>query len=141
MTAALRPRILVLEDHWLVAMHTEVLLQELGCDVIGPFMTLEEAISAMLLETPDVGLLDVHLEEGTCFPLASIFEAQGIPFAFATGCTREMVPEQFQGQPHIDKPYTREALGAWLRSAGLLGQPSCLGADPTCDDAPKVQAR
>ena len=40
-------RILVVEDELLVAMMIEDMLQTLGCDVVGPAATLEDALAAV----------------------------------------------------------------------------------------------
>lgn len=129
-----KPRILVVEDHWLVAFHVEVLLEELGCEVIGPFSSLDDALLAAREDAPDAAFLDVFLDEQTCFPLAYVLEARGIPFAFATGCTAAMLPKHFREKPHIDKPYSRDALGECLHAFGLLGgKPGYRTATPRQD--------
>jgi CheY-like chemotaxis protein len=54
-------RVLIVEDEALVAMLLEGLLEEYGCDVVGPCSTLQSALDVVRTQTFDLAVLDVNL--------------------------------------------------------------------------------
>ncbi|MEM8570420.1 MAG: response regulator [Pseudomonadota bacterium] len=113
-----KPVILLAEDHWLISLHACVLFEELGCKIVGPATSLEQALAFARTEVFDAAILDVFLGDETCFPLADLLADSSIPFAFATGSTVEMLPETFQDRPYIEKPYTPESVRRVLTRIG-----------------------
>lgn len=98
-------RILVLEDEGLVAMHMEDLLCDLGCEVVGPLSTVDDAIATLGGEGVDAALLDVNLGDGTTsYAVATRLRQTGIPFAFVTGYGAKGLDEQFRTVPVLSKP-------------------------------------
>jgi two-component SAPR family response regulator len=53
-------RILVVEDEMLIAILIEVILQELGCHVVGPVSRLDAAMRLAHEEPLDAAILDVR---------------------------------------------------------------------------------
>lgn len=105
------PRILVVEDEFLVALDAEAMLAALGCEVIGPAATADQAIALLASEHADAALLDVNVGGKPVFPLAERLAAQGIPFAFATGYdAASVLPDEFADRPVLRKPYDEEHL-------------------------------
>jgi DNA-binding response OmpR family regulator len=78
-------RILVVEDELLVAMMIEDMLQTLGCDVVGPAATLEDALAAVEEQHFDAALLDANLRGQDSSPIAEALVERHIPFLLATG--------------------------------------------------------
>jgi CheY-like chemotaxis protein len=98
-------RILVVEDEYLIADDIRDLLTRDGAEVVGPVATADAA--AALVENGgriDAALLDVNLRGDTVFAFADILLTRNVPFAFATGYDREIIPERFEGAPRLEKP-------------------------------------
>ncbi|MDN2566857.1 response regulator [Aquibium sp. A9E412] len=111
-------RIFVVEDEALVAMNLEMMLEELGCAVVGPAMRFDAA-EAMLAEgvAVDAAVLDVNVGGRPVFPLAERLAAAGIPVVFATGYGREGLAEGWATRPVLQKPYLAADLARALRRA------------------------
>jgi two-component system, response regulator PdtaR len=56
-----RPRVLVVEDDYFVAIEIETTLMDIGCEVIGIAATGEEAIELAERDRPELVLMDVRL--------------------------------------------------------------------------------
>jgi PAS domain S-box-containing protein len=80
-------RVLLVEDELLVAMEMEEALRDLGCEVLGPAATVEEALRLALAEAGriDAAVLDVNLAGRPSFPVADLLAGRGVPVVFATG--------------------------------------------------------
>lgn len=80
-------RILVAEDEPLVALELEATLRGLGCEVLGPAATLEEALRLATApsERIDAAVLDINLAGRASFPAADALAKRGVPIVFATG--------------------------------------------------------
>ncbi len=57
-----RPRILVVEDEFLIAMELDMTLRSAGYQVLGPVTTVTAALELLRAERPDAAVLDVDLE-------------------------------------------------------------------------------
>ena len=64
-------------------------------------LVAEHGINAALLDI-DLGL------EGLCFRLATMLQAQRIPFAFLTGYSSLLTPIELRNSPRIEKPFSHE---------------------------------
>ena len=125
-------RILVVEDDMLIALVIEQTLQDLGCVVIGPVGKLDAAMRIADNEALDAAILDVNIRGGHVFPVADRLCARGIPFALASGYGDWALPEAFQNQPRLTKPFTDKDLEAQVRllcsGAGAAGRAGALPA-------------
>ena len=119
MTEALNGRrVLVVEDESLVAMLLETILEDLGCQVVGPASTVEEAVELIEGEAGlDAALLDVNVGGRPVFPAAEALADKGVPFLFASGYGAAGLPDQWAGRPTIQKPFTEGAIGEALVAA------------------------
>jgi len=117
-------RVLVVEDEFLVAALLEDTLRGLGCDVVGPAQTVEEALALIGAEPIDVAVLDVNIGGEKVFPVADALAAQKTPFIFATAYGAAGVAERHDKRAVLDKPYHERALEHALRGALLGGQRS-----------------
>jgi CheY-like chemotaxis protein len=124
-------RVFLVEDESLVAMLVEDMLADLGCTVAAYAGSVPEALEEARSGGFDVALLDVSLDGKTVFPVAEALSAQGIPFAFASGYGRAVLPEAFRSSPVASKPFQIEELSAALTAAllGSKGGPSTLSAE------------
>jgi DNA-binding response OmpR family regulator len=109
-------RLLVAEDVSVIAFDLADLSQELGCTVLGPAPSVEDALSLLQEEErPDLALLDAELADGSVAPLAARLRAMGVPFAVITGHTVEDLPDEvLRTAPCLVKPYSHEEVEATL---------------------------
>lgn len=113
--------VLVVEDESMVAMMTEDLLSDVGCDVTVA-MRCSDGLSLARHGSFDVAVLDVNLGGGdTSHPIAQELAARGKPFLFATGYGRAGIQPEFADRCVIQKPYPAhvllEAIGHLLTDA------------------------
>jgi CheY-like chemotaxis protein len=111
------PRILLAEDEVLVAADIEIMLKELGCEVIGPVATVAEVERLAAVELLDGAVLDVNLRGVRVFGALSVLRARQIPVILSSGYGNSaLFPEQFRELPVL-APYDRGELAALLRAA------------------------
>jgi DNA-binding response OmpR family regulator len=100
----MQPRILIVEDEWLIADLLEQMLIELGYQVVGPASDVGEALALIEAQAPDAAVLDVTLGQGKSFPIAEAMARRGAPFLFLTGHVDGDLPAQYRSSPIICKP-------------------------------------
>lgn len=107
--------VLVVEDEALVALNLETMLEDLGCNIVGPIMRLDclEALIAGPVEA-DAAILDVNIGGREIYHHAERLAALGIPLVFATGYGREGLPEAWHRWPIIQKPYSSDEIARAL---------------------------
>lgn len=98
-------RVLVVEDEPLVSMELETLLEEAGCEVVGPAGTASAARLLIETEAIDLAVLDVNIDGYPTDAVAEAVTRKGIPFLFATGYDEDGIPKAFAGTPVIRKPF------------------------------------
>lgn len=108
-------RILVVEDEMLIALIIEETLQDLGCVVVGPVGRVDAALQLAKDETLDAAILDVSIRGGKVYPVAEQLLARGIPFVLASGYGDWALPDAFQAQPRLTKPFTPQRLEEHVR--------------------------
>ena len=69
-----KPTVLLCEDEYIVALDLQLLLEEFGYEVIGPFDSFSKGLNALNDVRPDMAVLDVRLRDGEVFPLADKLE-------------------------------------------------------------------
>lgn len=107
-------RVLLAEDETLIALELRGIIEELGCELIGPARTPEEATTLIARSGPiDAAVLDVNLGGRQIFPVADLLRQQGVPIVFTTGYSN-LPTEQTQGAPVLRKPLARGELVAAL---------------------------
>lgn len=119
------PRILIVEDSFLVLIGLEAMCDNLGWQVVGPATRLGEALVLARTETFDAALLDVNLDGEMSWEIADVLSARQIPFAFTTGYDQSnILPDHLVGAPVLAKPYSIDDVERRLRSM------MAAGADP-----------
>ena len=121
-------RILVVEDEPLTAFDNEVMLGDLGYEVVATLDSFEDAIELLDREDIDLILSDYHLSsERTGLDLARAAKEHGVPIVFSTG--HQLPPESAQlALGCINKPYSERTLKLALdavdkRLAGKVAKP------------------
>ena len=85
-------RILLVEDNYLVAMQIASMLRDLGCEVVGPVATVDEAVDLASHEELFGAVLDVNLKDGNCSPIARTLKSRSTPYVFVTGYASPELP-------------------------------------------------
>ena len=103
-------RILIVEDEPLTAFDNEVMLGDLGYEVVATLDSFEDAIERLDSEEIDLVLSDFRLSgERTGLDLARAAKQRGIPIVFSTG--HQLPPESVQlALGCISKPYSERTL-------------------------------
>ena len=114
-------RVLVVEDESLVAMLIETILEDMDCIPVGPAANIEEGLR-LVADTQDLdaALLDVNVAGQQIFPVADALKARGVPFVFSTGYGEGGLPDEWRGQPTVQKPFTEAAIrDALMKAIGV----------------------
>jgi len=102
-------RVFVVEDEALVAMNLEMMLEDLGCVVVGPAMRFDRAEAMVGGDlAADAAILDVNVGGREVFPLASRLTEREVPVIFASGYDRSGIPREWHTFPILQKPYTTQ---------------------------------
>ncbi len=108
------PRVLVVEDEYLIRMLLEDMLDELGYGVAAAVGSLAEAQEHASAGDFSAAILDVNVDGQEIFPVADTLVQRGLPFVFVTGYGENSLPERFRGRPALQKPFQAERLKATL---------------------------
>ena len=111
-------RVLVLDDEWLIADQHSQVFHSVGADIVGPFLSLKDAMN-IDLETLDLAILDFALHnDGNVLPLADRLLEKNVPMLFVTGYgSNTVLPDRFAHESVVPKP---ASAGALLGSAAQL---------------------
>jgi CheY-like chemotaxis protein len=108
-------RILIVEDEFLLAMDIENAIREEGGEIVGPVVSLEEAVVTAKREELNAAVLDLNLRGEMSYPVAEVLDRRQIPFLFATGYSQNRLPNEFRCRPCLRKPFTWLALTTALQ--------------------------
>ena len=108
------PRLLVVEDEYLIRMLLEDMLDDLGYKVAAAVGTLAEACEAASSGDFHAAILDVNVDGEQIFPVAEILAARGLPFVFVTGYGEGSLPDTYRDRPALQKPFQAERLKTML---------------------------
>ena len=112
--------VLVVEDNGLLCCVLEETLREAGCEVIGPFARLPEAMNAAPTADIDVALLDLNIRGELVSPLVEQLNARGVPFVLTSAYRTSELPRPLQSAIQLRKPYTGSEVVECL--AGLVNE-------------------
>ena len=108
-------RILVVEDEMLIAEMIAETLQDAGCQIVGPAMSLESGKTLASNADLDGALLDINLVGTPSFAIADILMRRRIPLAFLTGYHQAVIPEAYRDCARLSKPFQLHELIALAR--------------------------
>ena len=98
-------RILVVEDEFMLAYDLARALEDAGAEVIGPMPSVDTALATLKAEQEVHGaVLDINLGGQMVFPVADALALRGVPFVFATGYQKEVVPSHYGFVTRCEKP-------------------------------------
>ena len=97
---------LVVEDEWMVADHIGMLLEDIGCEIVGPAATIEDALALLQTERIDGALLDANLNGISSAPVAAALCVARVPFIVVTGYGNlELPTNEMNAAPRLTKPF------------------------------------
>ena len=97
-------RVMIVEDEALIGMMMKDALTGLGLAVMGPFVTVSDAMRALDDHPVDFAILDVNLGGEWVYPVADRLAMRGIPFVFITGYGVDGLDGRFAQTPVFEKP-------------------------------------
>jgi CheY-like chemotaxis protein len=109
-------RILVVEDEVLIAEMVKGMLDDLGCQCLGPITNLELALAAARTESFDAAILNLVIGGENAYAVAEVVAERGMPFAFASGVPRSSIDPKWRDRPYLAKPYVTADISRWLES-------------------------
>ena len=108
------PRLLVVEDEYLIRMLLEDMLTDLGYEVAAAVGTIAEASELAASGDFNAAILDVNLDGQEIYPVAEILAKRGLPFVFVTGYGERSLTEPYHDRPALQKPFQIDQLKAAL---------------------------
>ena len=110
--------ILICEDEAIVAMDLEMLMEDFGYRVMGPYTSIKTALANLDEQVPQVALLDVRLDDGEVFPVADRLKEMDVPLIFHSGHIRlHDLSESYPDAQCCQKPVSTADLKAALEHA------------------------
>lgn len=98
-------RIFLVEAEAILAFEIKDTLRDLGFEVVGPAMRLDNAIHAARHEEIDAAFLEAVLDQGqTTEPVAAILQGRKIPYAFLTAYDSDRIKFRRERDLVIYKP-------------------------------------
>ena len=110
------PRVLVVEDEYLIRMLLEDMLADLGYAIAEAVGTIAEARQVAATGAFDVAILDVNVDGEEIYPVADILAQRGLPFVFVTGYGEGSLLAKYRSRPALQKPFQSEQLKDLLAS-------------------------
>lgn len=104
------PRVLIVEDEMTVAMRIAEILEDMGCEPVGPAALVVTALPTAISEPLDAAVLDVFLIDQAVDAVADVLQRRGVPFAFVTVHSRDRLPAAHRARPYVEKPFTDRQL-------------------------------
>lgn len=99
-------RVFVVEDEVLIGMMLEDMLSDLGCEVIGPSINVDEALRTVQDPNIELAILDLNLNGVSSLPIADVLRARQVPIIFSTGYgIADNVSDPYKDFPTLAKPY------------------------------------
>ena len=117
-------RVLLVEDEMFVAWLLEDMLADLGCAVVGPASSVNQALAMIDAEAIDAAVLDVNLNGQMSYPVADALAARGVPFVISTGYDKDTLPDDYRTFPVLQKPIQRSELSDALAKLLTPKEPS-----------------
>lgn len=118
------PRVLIVEDDFIVGHDLREMVRSLGLETIGPISGVAPALAVVRDVHVDAALLDVRIDGGLSFEVADALDAADIPYAFVTGLHHFVDREErFSTKRIVGKPMRLSDIANALRECGMPVQP------------------
>lgn len=103
-------KILLVEDSPVISDATEMMLRDMGCELVGPVGTMAPALVLAEEEAMDAAVVDINIRGGKAYLLLSVLARRGIPFLLTSGYADWTMPEEWRERPRLAKPYDEAEL-------------------------------
>jgi DNA-binding NtrC family response regulator len=104
-------RILLAEDEGLIALELERILEELGCEIVGPLASVDEVLESAQRGSFDGALLDVNLRGRQIFEIVPALQELGLRLIITSGYDDvTLFPPPFRTMPRVAKPFDQKEL-------------------------------
>jgi CheY-like chemotaxis protein len=104
-------RILLAEDEGLIALELERVLEDFGCDVVGPLASVDEVLQRAQRGGLDGALLDVNLRGQRIFDILPTLQELGLRLIITSGYDdSSLFPAPFRSMPRVAKPFNESEL-------------------------------
>jgi CheY-like chemotaxis protein len=110
-------KVLVVEDEMMIAMLIEDILEEFGCELVGPATNVPRALELIEKESVDVAVLDLNLDGQDTYAIAGALQRKNVPFIFATGYGSTVLRQEYGNRPVLQKPFQARDLETALTEA------------------------
>jgi CheY-like chemotaxis protein len=120
-------KVLIVEDEMMIAMLIEDMLEEFGCELVGPANSVPHALQLIGNESIEVAVLDLNLDGQDTYAIADALQQKNVPFIFATGYGSRGLRQEYADRRVLQKPFQQkelemalaEALGASIGGASI----------------------
>lgn len=116
-TALAGKRVLIIEDDYYQSYDEATHIARAGGTVVASTADADEACAMIGRERIDLALVDINLGQGPSFQTAKALRDRGIPFIFTTGYDAAVLPDDFQDEVLVLKPFSQNTLIAALALA------------------------
>jgi DNA-binding response OmpR family regulator len=123
-------RVLIVEDEALLAETLCDLIEDAGCEPVGPSATVALALSLIERTRIDVALVDIRLMSETSFPVAYALRQRDIPLIFLTSYQRHDLPADLGDAILVEKPFSPPLLIGTMRRLISSSSPSSRAEPP-----------
>jgi DNA-binding NtrC family response regulator len=104
-------RILLAEDEGLIALELERILEDFGCNVVGPVASVDDVLARVSHERFDGALLDVNLRGRQIFEILPALQKLGLRLIITSGYDDvTLFPAAFRATPRVAKPFDEREL-------------------------------
>jgi DNA-binding NtrC family response regulator len=104
-------RILFAEDEGLIALELERMLEDFGCELVGPLASLDEVLENAQRGSFDGAVLDVNLRGRQIFEILPELQQLGMRIIIASGYDDvTLFPAPFRAMPRVVKPFEEKEL-------------------------------
>ena len=107
-------RVLILEDELLLQMQMQLLVEDLGFEVVGPHAAVAPAMADVTADKVDCALLDLNLRGETSLAVADALAAKSVPFALTSGSNASDLKPRFAGRMVFIKPVDENQVKKFL---------------------------
>jgi len=97
---------------------------DLGCTVVGPASSVNQALSMIDTEAIDAAVLDINLNGQMSYPVADALAMRGVPFVFSTGYDKDTLLDRYRIFPILQKPIQQSELSDALANLLTPKEPS-----------------